>query len=83
MGLSTHAVGFKPADEKWRKMKAIFDNCVELGLPVPKEVMVSEKVLTSLGAVKLWGDGGGCEGFEIVVSKIPSDVTIIRIYNNW
>ena len=29
MGMSTRVEGFKPVDDKWRKMKAIHDACME------------------------------------------------------
>lgn len=98
MSMSTHVIGFKPVDEKWKKMKAVFDNCVDLKLPVPKEVMayfegdepraddpgvkVQEKALLASGAVREWSNNA-CAGFEIDVKKVPSDVTVIRVYNNW
>ena len=31
-------VGVRPPDEKWKKMKAIFINCRELGIEVPEDV---------------------------------------------
>jgi len=72
MGMSTHVEGFKPADEKWRQMKALFDNCIALKISVPKEVMaffegdepsaddpgvkVNQKSLVAAGAVREWFD---------------------------
>lgn len=98
MGMSTHVSGFKPADEKWRQMKAIFDNCVALKIPVPNTVMgffegdepksddpgvkVQQAALIKCGAVREWSDAARA-GFEIDVKKIPADIAIIRVYNNW
>ena len=38
MGMSTHVVGFKPANAKWLNMKAIWDACQEAEIAVPDEV---------------------------------------------
>jgi len=38
MGMSTHVVGFRPPDEKWRKMKAVWDACKAAETDPPVEV---------------------------------------------
>lgn len=38
MGMSTHVVGFIPPDEKWQKMKAVWDACRAAGVEVPEDV---------------------------------------------
>ena len=38
MGMSMSVTAFKPANDKWRKMKAIWDSCEEAGIPIPREV---------------------------------------------
>ncbi len=38
MGMSIHVEAFKPANEKWKKMKAIWDSCEEGGIEIPREV---------------------------------------------
>ena len=38
MGMNTHISGFKPPDEKWKKMKAVMDACLRAGIPCPEEV---------------------------------------------
>jgi hypothetical protein len=38
MGMSTSICGIKPADDKFQKMKAIYDACEAAGIPVPNEV---------------------------------------------
>lgn len=30
MGMSMHVVGYKPADEHWKKMKAAWDACAAI-----------------------------------------------------
>jgi hypothetical protein len=96
MGMSTHVIAFKPPDEKWQKMKRVYDTCTEAGVGVPDEVdkffnydrpdtkgvEISEGVLTDCGALKEW-DENSRSGFEVDVTKLPKDVTIIRFYNSW
>jgi len=38
MGMSTYVVGFKPPDEKWRKMKAVWDACAAAKVELPEDV---------------------------------------------
>ena len=38
MGMSTHVVGFKPADDKWKKMKAVWDACSDADSEIPQSV---------------------------------------------
>lgn len=93
MGISMHVVGFKPPDEKWKKMKAVYDACCEADTVTPPEVAqffnydppdesgvrISEKDLRNAGAVEDWDDDTR-EGFEINLDKIPKDVKVIRFY---
>ena len=39
MSMSTFIIGFKPPDDKWKKMKAIWDTCEIGGVDIPQEVM--------------------------------------------
>lgn len=96
MGMSTHVTGFKPPDEAWRRMKAVWDACAAANLTVPtaverffegedpddEGVEVDQDALIEAGAVRKWSDYAA-EGFEIVVDKIPPDVKVIRVYNAW
>ena len=36
--MSMHVVGFKPADEQWKKMKAAWDACKTAGVDPPQTV---------------------------------------------
>ncbi|KKN81581.1 hypothetical protein LCGC14_0318450 [marine sediment metagenome] len=36
--MSMHVEAFKPPNEKWKKMKAVWDSCEEAGIEPPKEV---------------------------------------------
>jgi hypothetical protein len=92
MGMSTHVVGFKPADAKWKKMKAVWDACDEAKTEVPDSV---EKFFDGVypgdapgmfvnieKATTEWGDNG-CSGYEVDLTKLPKDVTVIRFFNSW
>lgn len=97
MGMSTHVVGFKPADAKWQKMKAVWDACDEAGTDVPSEVVkffggdipdksgveVGSRELKAAGAVTEWDNGDSMSGYEIHLDRVPADVKIIRVYNSF
>lgn len=91
MGMSTHVIGFRPPDERWRQMKAVLKACEEAGVATPEEVdeffnyqdpdpsgvQVELKVID-------WNDPeGGASGVELLVEDIPEHVTIIRFFNSW
>lgn len=95
MGMSTHVVGIKPPDAKWKKMKAVWDACKSAGISVPDEVceffgnetpdpkgVVVE--LEKQGCVSKYNDADRtAAGFEVDVTKLPADVKIIRFSNSW
>jgi hypothetical protein len=97
MSMSTHVVAFKPTDDKWRMMAAAWDACVNAGVtppdavrqffghepPDPQGVEVSEGELRKCGALREWENDKSSEGYEINVSKLPPDVTVIRFYNSY
>ena len=93
MSMSSHVIGFKPPDEKWQKMKAIWDACLAAEVDVPEEVedffdgeppdsAGVEVKLEDTPCCKDWG-ADGCSGFEIDITKLPKDVTVIRAFNSW
>lgn len=93
MGMSTYVVGYKPADEKWNKMKAIWDSCIEMGITPPTEVIdffddtypgdaPGAEVKLSAPAVEKWGDGFRA-GFEVRLDKLPKDIKFLRFVNFW
>lgn len=96
MGMSTHVKGFKPADEKWKKMKAVYDTCIAADLEVPEAVNeffgwkkpdengveVDQKALWECGAITEYNTLAA-QGYELHVDKLPADVTIVRFYNAW
>lgn len=38
MSVSTYIVGIKPADEKWKQMKEVWEVCTKAGVEIPGEV---------------------------------------------
>jgi hypothetical protein len=98
MGMSTHVVGVKPPDEKWQRMKAIWDACMAARVDPPREVMkffegetpdplgvrVGEFELRSAGCLKDWCDPrGSSSGVELDLAKLPPGVTVLRFVNSW
>ncbi len=91
MGMSTFVIGFVPPDDRWRKMKAIYDACIEAEVDIPKEVEEffgggepdpagMEQSLSKL--LREWSNDGGA-GYELDVADIPKNVKTIRFYNSW
>jgi hypothetical protein len=93
--MSTHVVGFMPADDDWNKKAAAYRACEAAGVPVPKELEAffgdgepgdpgREVEIEHTKAVREWNDGDrGCAGFDVEISKLPKDVKIVRFYNSW
>lgn len=93
MSMITHVVGFRPADAKWRDMKAVWDACENAGVHVPAEVdkfFNGENPdehgvridLEKSNCVQEWSNGEAAEsGFDVNVKLLPPDVTVIRFYN--
>ena len=92
MSMSTHIVGFRPADEKWNKMKATWLACENAGVPIPKEVEAffdheapGDKPGAEVeikAAMREWKDEYR-QGFEVDIMKLPPDVKVLRFYNSW
>ena len=81
--------GFKAPDDKWFKMKQVWDSCRQAGIDPPEEVQRYfewEKpdptgVLVELQQTECcqeWSDHDVCEGYQIDISKLPAGVTHIR-----
>lgn len=91
MSMSTHVVGFRPPDEKWRKMKAAYDACQLAGISIPDEVdeYFNGETPDEAGVeveidsiLEEWGDDSR-QGYQIDITKLPKDVKILRFYNSW
>jgi len=92
MSMSTHVIGFRPPDEKWERMKAVWDACVLGEIPIPHEVQefFDDREPDEAGVeVQIqfhkWVDTkfGSAQGVEVDVRDLPADITIIRFYNSW
>lgn len=92
MGMSTHVVGFKPADETWKKMKNVWYACKVAGVAPPLEVDrffngeapddAGVEVVLGKDCLKEWNDEGRA-GYEVDMAKLPAGVKIIRFYNSY
>lgn len=89
MSMSTRVVGFRPPDETWKRMKAIWDACDVAGVSIPDEVMefFDDQVPDPSGVeVKIeareWR-GDMRDGYEVDVDQIPAGVKVIRFENSW
>lgn len=93
MSMSTSVTGFKPANEKWKKMKAIFDACEGANIEPPEEVWkFFNHQSPDTAGVEIQLEGTVCcktykaemkNGFEIDISVLPEDVKIIRFWNSY
>ncbi len=89
MSMSTHVIGFRPPNGKWKDLKKVWDACHSAGINPPKEVQefFNYCVPDENGVeVKIPHKAYNAEmqdGFEIEVDKIPKDVKIIRFYNSY
>ena len=89
MSMSSHVIGFKPPDEKWRQMKLVYDTCKTAGVDVPETVseFFNYETPDDMGVeveipVHEYSDDMQ-EGFEVYVSELPADVKVIRFYNTY
>ena len=92
MSMDTFVIGIKLADERWEEMKRVWDACIAAGVPVPDAVAAffayEEPDLGGVtvelppNAVREW-EGKEAEGIEVILTAVPSDVTVIRFYNSW
>lgn len=92
--MSIKVVGFCPPNEKWHKMKALYDACAALNIDQPNAVdaFFNYEPPNKLGsiidqdnlkdAIKGYSDDME-DGYEIEIAKLPKDVTHIRIYDSY
>jgi hypothetical protein len=93
MSMSTHVVGFKAPDEKWRKMKSVWDTCRDAGVDPPDEVIqYFEGEAPDERGVEVDIEGMPCcrewkaemeDGYEVEITKVPKGVTHVRFYNSY
>jgi hypothetical protein len=92
MSMSTHVVGYRPADETWNKMKTIWNTCASAQVPIPAKVLdffdhepPGDKPGAEVQidkAVKPYKNEFS-EGFEVNLALLPKDVNVIRFYNSY
>lgn len=89
MGMYTYVIGFKPADEKFKQMKQIYDACHKVGVSVPSEVLkyFNGNIPDDSGVeVELKGKqySNECnEGIEIDLRELDPNIKIIRFINSY
>jgi hypothetical protein len=91
MGMSTHVIGFRPPDEQWRKMKAVYDACKAAGTEAPRSVIEffndeepddNGQSADIKAATRPYQDDSR-EGIEVDITKLPQGLKIVRFYNSW
>jgi len=92
MGMSTHVIGFRPKDELFEKMEAVYNACrlAQVELPIEVEEFFNNSEPDQSGVeVNLSDDcvrefkNDHQEGLEVDIRKLPSQVNIIRFINSW
>lgn len=97
LATSTYVYGIRPPDERWRRMKRVWDVCHESGISPPPEVIAffndeepdGAGVVVSLddsAAVRLWKPDQADsmrEGLEVDLSLLPDGVKTIRVVHSY
>jgi hypothetical protein len=98
MSMYCGIVGIKPPDDKWKKMKAIWDSCMAADIEPPSDVYdyfgdyepdedgvtVSESELSNSGAIRPISEVQfSNRGYIIDVTKLPKDIKLIKVENSW
>ena len=93
MGMSTSLIAFKPPDERWHAMKAVWDACTKAGTSIPPEVgrYFEGGVPDPSGVEVSLKNSPACKeyraemqhGYEVDLTKLPKDVKIIRFVNSY
>ena len=89
MSMSTFVRGIVPTDEKYKKMRQIYDLCIEQGIDLPKEVdeffdgeePCEEGMEIDIPHEEYENDM--TMGIIVKVKDIPENVTMIKFYNSW
>lgn len=81
-------MGIKPPDEKWKKMKAVWDACVVAGLPIPRQVEQffndetpdkdGVKIDLTLHPAVEDIKGAGVWGYAVHICDLPADIKIVK-----
>lgn len=90
MGMSMHVLGIKPPDDRWQKMRAVWEACEAAGINAPDEVVRffeyrapdPRGVIVELDPVAVSEyRAESSEGFDVDLSKLDPAITVIRFYN--
>lgn len=98
MGMSMHVRAIRPADDKWLKMKAIWDSCQDAGVEPPVEVddFFAGEQPNPAGVVAAT-EGSYSKnvpwlrnlaeddetGFEVDLTKLPDGVKVLQFICSW
>jgi len=96
MGMSTYVYGIVPADEHFKKMKAIYDQCAAMGVSCPPEVLefFGDDEPPDDSGILVWMEekqdsalteyyNDGQSGFEIDIAKLDPKIKKLRFVNSW
>lgn len=93
MSISINVTGFRPPDEQWKSMKAIWDACKSANVTIPFKVAnFFNDMPPDDSGVEVELENSPCcnkydkkmrVGFEITISKLPKDIKIIRFWNGY
>jgi len=93
MGMSTHVVGIRSPDAKWKQMKAVWDACQVAGVDPPDEVLeFFNHSPPDPAGIEVRLEGNPCvrayydamrQGFEVEIDKLPKNVTTVRFFNSY
>ena len=97
MSMGSNVIGIKTPDEHWQRMRDIWDACQAAGVQVPEEVErffnyepPDEKgILVKLAfprhpCLREWSNAKkNAQGYEIDLTKLPSDIKTLRFYVSW
>jgi hypothetical protein len=85
----SHVIGFVPPDDKWKQMKAVWDNCKALGIDPPTEVEglfcgnePSEHGMSIKIPHSIWSDDRR-DGIEVNMKDIPPHVKVLRFIQTY
>lgn len=90
MGMSTHVVGFRPPDDEWNKMKAVWDACIAADIEPGGDVLEffdhiypdSPGMEVDITSATKEHKGEYTWGYDVDVSKLPRGVKVVRAYNS-
>ena len=91
MGMSTHVLAFRAPDEKWEKMKTVWDSCEAAGIEPPGDVLEyfnheapdNSGVEIDISPILKDFQTDCQSGYSLRIKDIPSFVTELRFYNSW